>query len=388
MHQSYGTDLNIVVVANTTLKQISAAWPGSYAALGPKTVVAGIFSEQTLTDHLLTLSLAFAAAALLLTRVVRRGVGEPTAWRGLLLLGLLLAVLPAPLIGVTRKYQEVLTYGVGYLPVYIEYFGVALLFTCGVGFLASRVRPGKATAVSLVGVVSLLCAGVAVVHCETNVRVVRFLRQPYLTPRREVEELLDHGRLLQSVPVGATLVVDAFRWDTSGGGDFFYCCHTKTRLKKVICSRMWDAKKLAKLVTKPGSEEAPNVLRMRYSDPVSENGWVVAGTVHHLQTTVNGDVSQSDISHIRLAVRRGLHSAPDRSFVFHAAYYSRKGAEPPHRVDIAVEEMQRTAVTRNWTVYNVKLPFPTVESETIWLEFKPPAAVAGRTNAALTDTVE
>ena len=71
---------------------------------------------------------------------------------------------------------------------------------------------------------------------------------------------------------------------------------------------------------------------------------------------------------------------PDRPFVFsRGPITGRKGAEPPHRVDIGVEEMQRTAVTRNWTVYDVKIPFPTVESETIWLEFKP-TAVGRRPN--------
>jgi hypothetical protein len=383
---AYAMNLNVRVVGETALKQVVAAWPGSYAALttGRGPILQGVFSWKTVGNHPVTLAFAFAAAAFLMAGVVWRRAGEQPRWCGLLVLGLFLAVLPAPLIAVARKYQLVLQYGIGYLPVYIEYFGVALLFACGVGFLARRVRPGGVTAKALIGVASLFCAAVAVFHCESNARVVAVWRQPYLTPRREVEEVLGRGRLLEGVPEGATLVVDAFPWDTSWeGGELFYCYHTGIRLKSVFASRAWDTGKVAQLPTQPGGEEKPNALRVRYAAPETERGWAVAGKIHYLQVAANGGVSGSGISQLRLAVRRGWHMGPNRPFILHAAYLSPTGAEAPRPVAIGPEEMRRTAVTRNWTVYDVKLPVPYVEGESLWLEFNPPAPVAAQASAAL-----
>jgi hypothetical protein len=384
--QPYSMNLDVRVVVETSLKQITGAWPGSYPLLFPKSsvpVLHDIFTWKTLGAHPVVLAFGFAAAAILMVGVVRRGSGEATQWRRLLVLGLLLAVLPVPLIAVARKYQNVLIYGIAYLPVYIEYFGVALLFASGFSFLARYVRPGGAPAIALVGAASLLCACVAVVHSEVNNRVVAFLREPYLMPRQEVEELLERGRFLEDVPAGATLVVDGFPWDAGGQGNYFYCYHTGTRLKSVLCSHTWDALQVTSLATWLGSEAASNVLRVRYTDAQTEHGWAVAGKLHHLQTAPNGDVSQSEISDLRLAVRRGWHMGPDRPFVLHTAYIAPEGAQTPMLATIRPEEMQRTAVTKNWTVYDVKIPFPYVGGESLWLEFNPPAAGVAQASAAV-----
>jgi hypothetical protein len=381
--QGYAMNLNARAVGETTLVQLVGAWPGSYAALDPSPVLQGVFTWKTVGAHPAALALGFAAAALLMTRMIRREAGEQTNWGGLLVLGFLLAVLPAPLIGVARKYQLVLHYGIAYLPVYIETFGVALLVTCAIGFLAKYVRPGGVTAKTLVVVVSLFCGAVAVFHCDSNDRVVAALREPYLTPRREIEEVLDRGRLLEGVPAGATLVVDGYLWDSCGGGDFFYCDHTGKRLKNVLVSRALEAEKLAALPVEPGGEEDPDFMRIRYRAPETDHGWAAAGKLHYLQSSANGVVSESGISHIRLAVRRGRRKGPDQPFLLHAAYLSPTGAEPPRLVAIGPKEMRRTAVTRYWTVYDVKTPFPYLDGETLWLEFNPPAASVQQASAAL-----
>ena len=379
--QGYAVGLEVRAVSETILKQITAAWPLSYAGWSEWPPAVGVFSWNTLGTHLPTLAFGFATAALLTAGLVRRRTGEQTRWSGLFLFGMLLAVLPAPLIGVARRYQSELQYGLGHLPVYIEYFGAALLCTTGVGFLAARLRPGGVSAKVLVGMASLLCAVVAVFHCEANNRVVAVLKNPYWSPRREVEEVLDRGRLLEGVPAGATLLVDGFPWDFGGGGNAFYCYHTQTRLKGVICSQVYDAPLVALLVTKPGTEEAPNVLRVRYNVADTERGWAVAGTIHRLQTAANGDVSQSGISNLRLAVRRGWHMGPDRPFILHTTYIASDGAATPQPVAIGPDEMTRIAVTQNWTVYDVKIPFPYVEGESLWLEFNPPKEIAHRAAA-------
>ncbi len=381
--QGYAVNLDARVVSETILKQIVAAWPVSYTGLTTSSVSSGVFSWKTVGAHLPTLAFGFTTAAILITAVVWRRTEERPRWSGLLILGILLAVLPAPLIGVARRYQLELEYGMGHLPVYIEYFGVALLFTCGVGFLAGRVRPRGVTATMLVGVASMFFAAVAVFHSETNGRVVAVLRQPYLTPRREVEEVLDRGRLLEGVPAGATLVVDVFPWDSYQIGNYFYCYHTKTRLKGVVSSRERDALYVNPLAIPPGDVEGSDVLRVRYTAPGTERGWAVAGKLHHLQTAANGAVTESEISQLRLAVRRGWHMGPDRPFVLHAVYVSPTGAETPRPVTIGPEEMRRAALTRNWTVYDVKLPVPYVEGESLWLEFNPSPPVAAQASAAL-----
>lgn len=54
---------------------------------------------------------------------------ENSKWkRNLLLLGLAIGIAPAAMLSVSLKYQNLLRWGVGYLPVYIQYYG--MIFVC------------------------------------------------------------------------------------------------------------------------------------------------------------------------------------------------------------------------------------------------------------------
>ena len=182
--QQYGMNLDVQVVTVTTLKQLSGAWPLSYPILFHQStvpVLGDVISWKTLGAHPAVLAFGFAAAALLMAGVVKRGAGESPLWGRLLLLGFLLAVLPAPLIGVARKYQVVLIYGMAYLPVYIEYFGVASVVHLRLRLSRRAGAAGRSEGQGASRAASLFCAAVAVFHCEANNRVVAMLASPTCT---------------------------------------------------------------------------------------------------------------------------------------------------------------------------------------------------------------
>lgn len=83
--------------------------------------------------------------------------------------GFFLVVVPSLLIGMSKKYQVIVHPGVGYLPVYLEYIGFALMLLVGCSFLAGRTYWKKVLRFVIVMSLSILL-GISVF---LNVYVVR-----------------------------------------------------------------------------------------------------------------------------------------------------------------------------------------------------------------------
>ncbi|WP_152052117.1 hypothetical protein [Tautonia marina] len=83
--------------------------------------------------------LAMLACSLSL-RQLHDGKEAPSrrAYGFFLLFGLVLAVLPGLTTSVCMRYQELVTPGTGYVPVYIQYFGVGLVLASGIGYAVTR----------------------------------------------------------------------------------------------------------------------------------------------------------------------------------------------------------------------------------------------------------
>ncbi len=283
----YSLALNPGDVVRTGFEQFVAALPGSYAALWSRPHLHGVFTWKALAAQLPTFTLGFLTAAPLVWGLVRRREpGGLSALGGLATLGALLATLPVLMVSLARGYQEALRFGLGHLPVYVQYFGVALLLGCGIRVLAGRVRPGGAAAGALVVLAAALCAATAAFHTEANCRVVTFLCDPSvsscLTPRREIEELLDGGLLANASP-DAILAADRNPWDPYEGERYFYCQHTGRRWKYVWTTTGASRENLAALSGRPcGDGEGPALLRVRYVAPGRLGGYAVTGRMHYL----------------------------------------------------------------------------------------------------------
>jgi hypothetical protein len=163
----YAFGLNPFVVVRTGLEQILAAFPLTYWGFDPS----HIYSRSSPGDFLRNapvspaLFVAFGLAAWSSLHFLRRDSGRP--WR-FVAVGAAVLVLPALPIAVTLKYQHELAWGLGYLPVFFEEFGVALI-GCGLA-IALVSRPAPAAMRIAIGVAIAL---VATMTQATNVRLVR-----------------------------------------------------------------------------------------------------------------------------------------------------------------------------------------------------------------------
>jgi hypothetical protein len=337
-------------------KQFAAALPCSFTAWYPLSPVRHLFAARTFTKGWYVLLLAFGLGWYLtrnLCRQARAGALHPGRWATL---GLLLAVLPVPLLCACARYQQDLVLGDGYLPVYVQSYGVALLLAAGIAALACWGRRWAAVAGMLPPASALLCALIAVLHHSANDQVVASLRVPFLSPRREVEEALDAG-LLGEVAPRTTLLVDRMAWDTEDLGLYFYCCHTRTRLKSVRTPRRGRRTRQVRRGRRP-------MMRVRYVDLMTERGYILAGKLHRATVARSGAVVASRLSRVRLAVRR-LPGGPDRPFVLHAPCPGH-----PH----APSTLRKVCVTPNWTIYDIHTPYPLLDGEAIRLEWLPAPA--------------
>ncbi len=187
-------------------RQLAAALPLSYYGWNPSQIFPALpqlFDRSGGYAFSLWAALFFALVALLVMGsdrdVAARG-GLPMqrlAW-----FGAGLWVLPALLVALSAKYQRELTWGIGYLPVLIELFGVALLLgLCAVAVLRA-LPPGAARSAGLV-VLAAICGMGGAITLADNRRLALELT-PWRVSRSVLASALAQG-VASAVPDGSTL---------------------------------------------------------------------------------------------------------------------------------------------------------------------------------------
>jgi hypothetical protein len=114
-------NLETLAVAKSFVKQLSATMPLSYFIFDPAHLFRGVKQSGISVAAMLPV-IAFASTYWYLTR---RMAGARN--HKLLLMGATLLFFPALMISLSLKYQHELQPGLGYLPVYVQYFGLALV---------------------------------------------------------------------------------------------------------------------------------------------------------------------------------------------------------------------------------------------------------------------
>jgi hypothetical protein len=124
--------LNLLKVVPTTLNQMSATiplsnfWVNNFAQYG--SLIPKLFSIKNITlSDILTVVLFLISLFLIYKTTENRSKQSIRNMFILLVLGFMMVLLPATLIGLSAKYQNEVTLGVGYIPVYIQYFGLIVL---------------------------------------------------------------------------------------------------------------------------------------------------------------------------------------------------------------------------------------------------------------------
>ncbi len=196
----YAVNADAVSFLKTAFYQITAALPLAYWLADPL---------RSLPFASIAVFAVFAAVSWIALRAVERSSPK----RLPLWTGVLSAILPAIPVALLVKYQHELRLGAGYLPVFLQTFGVALLLASA-ATAASRSRLGggaKIAAAVLFGILGMSAYA-------TNVQLVR-AQEPASAARAALERALANG-IVKRVPDGATIalpkIFDWIDYDDSG----------------------------------------------------------------------------------------------------------------------------------------------------------------------------
>jgi hypothetical protein len=201
----YRVNLAANSIVNVLYRQSSAGLPLSYALMSP-------YRHDCLSPWRLIgrwNNWAMLLAAGVLTLVLGRALGkdmagQPPPLRLLWAAGLMAWILPGFPIAFSAKYQNWVHFaGIGYLPVYVQYLGVALLVVAGLLWLAAKYpRCRRQLALALVAA----NASVAMIQFDTNRNVVDMLEASVDSGgRMNMEAALSAG-VADLVPEGATII--------------------------------------------------------------------------------------------------------------------------------------------------------------------------------------
>lgn len=232
----YQPNLDPVAYLRTLGRQLFAALPLSYVLVDPHRLFPAEVLRHQWKLLLTAWGVGFAVALTILSRLANCG---PVRYRLLVPLGLLLWVLPALLIALSTGYQQEIILGVGYLPVYIEYYGIGLLGACGGTFVLARLASApRARAVAVAGLALVFASVSSLTYCA-NQQVTVFLARPYHDDRLNVEMALRAG-LIDDLPERTLLILDHeyHWWHGPEGSVHFYAQHTGKVLHTVLRSRL------------------------------------------------------------------------------------------------------------------------------------------------------
>jgi hypothetical protein len=220
-------------VCATLGEQLYAALPLSFFAADP----AGLFTGHGWQSSFWLLALVFVPVSVLAATSLHSAARSDserlrTGIRSALL-GLLLWVLPGLLISLSPKYQKELRPGLGYLPVYIQYFGVGLLIALVLVWLVRGFAQKRLFATIAIGAGAVAIAVVASITFDANRRVAKAWSRPWFYDRLNIEKALQAG-LVNSVPDGATVLVTSPRNLFGDNWRYLICRYGQKRLNTVF----------------------------------------------------------------------------------------------------------------------------------------------------------
>ena len=239
VNPAYTPNLDLYAYLLTFMRQNSAAVPLSYTLMGalrpteifPLEVALTWFRARAGWEHLVITS----GVAALMVAVVPQRREKAVRLLPLALVGGLLWVLPSAVIALSTKYraENWVSWGNGYLPVYVSIFGGMSLLGCALAWLFGAVAPlaraGAPRVVTAAGL-GIVLGGVSSLTATNNDLVVSSLNQSFRDPRDVAEAAMAAG-MFEGVPEDAFLLLgsDAF----PGANPSFYLAHVPQRLRRV-----------------------------------------------------------------------------------------------------------------------------------------------------------
>lgn len=178
----------------TFCKQVFASFPLSYFLFYFKTDLSydRSFIYKHYMPHILLLIGVSAVLAYYLFKKTSRGSRRLLS-SYIPAFGVLFLLVPATLISLSQKYQDEVTWGIGYIPVYLSYYGASLLLAFLLLLVLNQIC-GRKTLRYLTGLFlgTIFCSFVVINYINNRV-VVDNLNYTFLYPRGVIEEAAKKG---------------------------------------------------------------------------------------------------------------------------------------------------------------------------------------------------
>jgi hypothetical protein len=216
---AYTINTDPVAYVNALIQQSSAALPMSYYIFDPLMIFyhdpVELLSQINLYLLLMGI-LIFVCFALTFSKAQSDLLKWTNISRRVTFLGIFgffLYLLPELLLSFSPKYQHELTMGVGYLPVFISYFGVSLVIVAFLMLISDKIARSGNKLFMFVMIVSLIFSLIVTLNYINNSVVVEKVNQDWLYPRALMEAGLHNGIFTQ-VPSGSFLLAqNLFPWN-------------------------------------------------------------------------------------------------------------------------------------------------------------------------------
>jgi hypothetical protein len=205
---------DIIRIVQTFSKQVFAAFPFSYVLFFFNKTIS--YDRSSIYHHYVPHILLLASVTSVFVYYFCKAASKDDrrySIKYLFIFGLLFLLVPGMLISLSQKYQEELAWGLGYIPVYMSYYGMSLLIALFLALVLKHVF-GKAMLGYAAGLfLGVLFSSSIAINYVNNRIVVDNLNYTFLYPRDIIEEAAKKG-LFKPVGEGSLLYINGdHQWD-------------------------------------------------------------------------------------------------------------------------------------------------------------------------------
>lgn len=377
----YIPNLSVSNYVITLTKQITAAIPLSFSIVHYVVNPSRIFSDLDLLFSAIPMSIA-AAYFFLYLLISKKIIDEIHEQRKsqfnvkhLSIFGLALLILPGILVSSSPKYQRELTWGTGYIPVYISYFGLLILTLCFIYYIYDKYLNNEKLILLISLTFSIVFSITGSLTYTSNVNTIEDLNHYWLYPRIIIEDGLKDG-LFKFVPNNSILLPDDnYPWEQPG----FYLMHSGVRLQYIGCPLpVFSNGYLSKLPESALTgiyqdkysyifSDSDEVFYLRYFAQTRNEGYAVLGKVKGLLAS-NKILDNVTSKHTYIYVHHAnnLFQANNISV---GGFWSREG--PSQKFLLDEGEMSLISRGSTWKLFSIDSGNRTIDMRSLYVDIVP-----------------
>lgn len=360
---AYSMNLDVGAYIGTLAKQVSAALPLSYMLayqakvyfLSNTPVQSPVFSNyfrylvDLFSPTMFFIGIGYFTALYVCLKQIadsKSEFAENLNIKQLIGLAAIIIILPAVMIALSPKHQKEVNWGLGYLPVYISYYGTVLLMVGVIIWGVKRNHRIKRKSNALIIGISCIGAMLAIVNFTNNTRVVEALNHQWLYPRTVLESSINNG-LFKKVRNDSDLLVEPVHlWDLPG----YYFGRSGLRLGWVGSAKDYHiAINEGTAKQKTGAANNPATYFTRYEAKSKTDGYVILGEVKEF-TGLN-DNKRPMSNEILIYFTKSAESASRKNL--NIKLFQNGGDNVRIKEALQQGELKKLAVGDNWQIIKI-----------------------------------